>query len=294
MLIWHLFVSSQSYDSVSAYRGIKGGFQVWLNGHLGLFFKLDMMGVVNLLLIPILVYESSCKKSILKTSCYLIWAFWMSFLLVGFLAYFNYRYWITFSLPVAAVLFGHLWYYIYPIGEKVLIKTIVLLLLVQILNVFMILGFKGATSNLKIAENRLHSIEVKHKKSTYYSRLTFKPQQIFNYFNNHKVEGAVLLNSLPMFYIHCKQKAYMYFAERDIVYSSIGKAHLVRANKVNDNLPSIQAHELNIRFVLSSNSYNIMFPEFKKWVDRNCIPILKDGDVILYRMNISSLNPKPE
>lgn len=285
--LWFIFYSTGPIDSVASYRGIDGTPQKWFNGHLGLFFKIDMLGAVHLFLLPVFIWESLKKKSFFKNSVHLVWGFWISFILVSALAYFNYRYWITFSLPVVAIVFKYLYENLRSKSDKVLIWAIALLLCVQGFNIFAKRIYNKLNTNSITSETGLPQKVDKPVGASILARLTFKPNLVFDFFNKNQVEGAVLLNGLPMFYTHCRQKAFMYFAERDIVYSSIGKSHLLDINTSSDALPRLSLQDLNIQYVLSSSSHNQMFKDFKKWIDENCVLLIQEGDIILYRIEHS-------
>jgi hypothetical protein len=293
VVLWNLFLNSNASDisSVDGYRGLTDFYPRFFNGHMGLFFKLDLLGSVNFLLLPLTVWFAVFRFKIAYKYIREATISLLLFLVVSLNAFFNYRYWLTFSLPVSIIIFYFLYELLGKYGKRYLYITVVLLLVVQVANILAFKFFSKVPGNISNAVSVNSEVS---RNDNYFDKLTFKPNRIFLYFKENKINSYVLLNGLPMFYYHSEQPAYNYFANSDVIYTSRGKYRLLNTF-LKEDLPIINTKDFKIEYALSTTDHDRLYPEFYKWLLDNFKPLIKDGDFTLYIHNNaiqnSILNP---
>jgi hypothetical protein len=229
-------------------REINGPFRKWINGYLSLLTNTKYSGPFCLLIIPSWIYLFNRKR--LEASLFFVAAVF----LIGIKGYINYRYAYT-LFPLMLFVTGYV--FVEKNNMNLQWRYVISLALIFLHTLFFI-GF-----------------ELYPK----YSRRLQLPatpsgKDVFRHISTHKdFQGKVfLVNNLPEFYYHCKNKGYYYWCKEDELYTAEGKKVLF-----NNRESLTLLKQMNVHYILSDTIFGKDNMGFASFLDTHATTIYTDS-----------------
>lgn len=229
-------------------REINGPFRKWINGYLSLLTNTKYSGPFCLLIIPSWLY---LYKKMRYEACLF---FVLAVLLIGAKGYINYRYAYT-LFPLMLFVSG------FVFVEKN-IMHLQWRYLISMALVFLHTLFFTAFELFPRYAHRLQS------------PVAGAVQDVFSHISTHKdFQGRVfLVNNLPEFYYHCKNKGYYYWCKEDELYTAEGKKELFNSRQSISLLK-----QMKVDYILSDTIFSRDNLRFAKFIDAHATAVYLDA-----------------
>lgn len=294
-------------DVNMAAREIETADKLWLNGHLGHFFRLNYFTLFNWLLFPIIVYDLvKIKQATVSKKIFLL-VYILCLVLIGVKGFFNARY--SLSLYPISIAYMLIWlsHFLHAKQLKVLYKTVPYIIVsLSFLwfgrEIFVwktkhkteqyekavyqtVAGYKQIETETKpilikrffkaILKNEYPNYRIGKDKNNNYK---WFPQfdiydEVVSQTANEK--GKVLVNNLPAIFYHTNIDGVYYWAGDDLIFDGKGKYALFE-NRTAEEVKYYLQNELEVKYIFTSETYNRYLPEFHEFLQQHCT-LLKEG-----------------
>ncbi len=270
-------------DLSSTDRDVETDGKMFFNGNLGQFFRFKLLGNLNWLAIPLLLYGI---VTIRKRKRWEI-AFFLYYIVSVILIFkdpYNYRYQMT-NQPITLAL---IFYLINEITSNVFIRKYKSIILVSILILVLINSFKAFIVLNKENNNYLTgniSTENKDKESQLKDHPT---KTIFDFINNmpsNSHEWFVVNNLSEFYYYTDKPGLYCWFGNwMGAVTCYWENNKIVVMNPDSDTIDKTPTPGINIKYILHNTKYDAYNNKMVEFLRRRTDIIYTAGDYVIYQI----------